>query len=317
MSSAEQSFTENIHVLRSLLPGMREGDAEAIHDARIATRRLRTVLPTVVRPGSSAPWDQLAEVIRTTNRILGRTRDIDAELDLLAEFERRAPATAPAVAAVRAHLLELQLRRRRELIKHLESIDFDALWRVAGNHLPSRRRFGAWLGREVGVPLVGAIADQALELRGAMDHASGVYFPRRAHAVRVSAKKLRYLVELLDKRVPVRRPTLKVLRDAQEALGEIHDREVLEKRVRRLRRRESVPQARAFEQLLRAESRDFFATYLTVRDKIAAADDALLRWSDGSPSRSRRLGAGALKVGAVALPSAAVVILAHRLPRSA
>jgi CHAD domain-containing protein len=316
MSRAEQSFAANLQILRSFVPAIREGDPEAIHDARIATRRLRTILPALIRLGSTAAGDHLAEVIRSTNRTLGRARDVDAQLDLLGELERRAPAIAPALAAVRASLVRAQLKRRRQLIKHLESIDFAAIPAMNGNGASSRPVLGGWFGRDVTAPLVGAIAEHALELRGAMDHASGVYFPRRAHAVRVAAKKVRYLVELLDKRMPVRRPALKVLRDAQAALGQIQDREVLEKRVKRLRRRESVPQARALVQLLQAESRDFFATYLTLREKMNAANDAVLRWSEHSASRSRRLGTNALKVGAVALPSAAVVILAHRLPRA-
>ena len=40
--------------------------------------------------------------------------------------------------------------------------------------------------------LRGRIARRADELTRAMDHAGGVYFPKRLHGVRVAAKKLRY-----------------------------------------------------------------------------------------------------------------------------
>ena len=58
----------------------------------------------------------------------------------------------------------------------------------------------------------------------AIDHASGVYFPRRAHNVRISVKKLRYLLEL---GTSSDQSGLKLLRKSQQILGDVQDRHVL------------------------------------------------------------------------------------------
>jgi CHAD domain-containing protein len=139
-----------------------------------------------------------------------------------------------------------------------------------------------------------------------------VYFPARAHAVRIAMKNLRYQVELLDVSEPGRRPALKVLRKAQEALGQIRDREVLADRLERMRRKGRVPGGRALQQLLEAESRSLFQKYLEQREKVLAMADALIQWSTRASLRRARIRAGALTVGALALPTAAVVLLANR-----
>jgi CHAD domain-containing protein len=80
-----------------------------------------------------------------------------------------------------------------------------------------------------------ALADQArtraAAVAQAIDHASGVYFPRRAHAARIEIKKLRYLIEFHD---PSDRTSLKVLRKGQEILGDIQDRQVVQGMVQEL-----------------------------------------------------------------------------------
>jgi CHAD domain-containing protein len=313
MGTAEHVFHENFHTLRSLVPDVREGRTEAIHDARVATRRLRSLFPILADGRASDADNELREVIRATSRSLGRARDVDVSLELLDEFESRAPAHASTIGAIRVHLQSEQLERRRQLIKQLESIDLDALALVANG---SRRRGGLLIGRRRAAQgeraIVRAIADFAAELGDALDRATGVYFPRRAHAVRIAAKKLRYVVELLDAGMPARKSALKLLRNVQQVLGQIHDREVLAKRVKRLRRDESIPRSRAFVRLLEAESRSLFGKYLAQRDRLRSLDDDLLRWSRPIVASDQRFGSRVLTVGAVALPSAALLMLAPR-----
>jgi hypothetical protein len=62
----------------------------------------------------------------------------------------------------------------------------------------------------------------------AIDHATGVYFPRRSHASRIAIKKFRYTMELADKtHVADLAIDLRALKKAQDVLGELHDRQEL------------------------------------------------------------------------------------------
>jgi CHAD domain-containing protein len=307
MSTVERAFSSNLHTVLSLLPSLRDGDVDAIHDARVATRRLRAALPIVAIDSPSDAWDEATKILQTAGRSLGKARDVDVALDVLEELERRAPMTAPAAAALRARLLPKRLKRRRKLIKRLESLDLRSL----ANGRPRRERaMLAWRQPPSRQIVLSSIAEGARDLRTAIEHASGVYFPARAHGVRIAMKKLRYLVELQDTSQPGRRQALKVLRQAQEGLGQLHDREILMARLKRVRRKEEIPGAAVLLQLLDAEARALFRTYVAQRKELLALTDMLL--GSSGASRVTRVTTRVLKVSAVALPSAAVLLLAGR-----
>ncbi len=207
MSTVEQTFTSSFHTMLSALPSVRDGDADAIHDARVATRRVRAVLPVLVGRRPSEPWRDLGRAIKKMGRALGEARDVDVSLDLLRDVEARSPMTAPAAASMRARLLPEQARSRRALIKRLERVDVDGLSRIAAQ-AAGRRHLVPWRADRFAPRVSAAVVKRAGQARSAIDHATGVYFPRRAHALRVALKKLRYLVELLDARdgTPARAP---------------------------------------------------------------------------------------------------------------
>jgi hypothetical protein len=62
----------------------------------------------------------------------------------------------------------------------------------------------------------------------AITHATGVYFPRRAHGARIAIKQVRYAAEIADATgVSGMESALRVLRKGQENLGDLHDRQTL------------------------------------------------------------------------------------------
>jgi hypothetical protein len=94
-----------------------------------------------------------------------------------------------------------------------------------------------------------------------------VYFPNRLHKTRIAIKRLRYAFELADRTANWRPPkALRLLKDAQDALGHVHDREVLLRRLTVFRDTErgceSDPAIDALEHYLRAEIRQFHQTFL-------------------------------------------------------
>jgi CHAD domain-containing protein len=307
------NFLSNLDALRSCLPGVSEGDGDAIHDARVATRRLRAALSLVSPAGTTDGTGQVLPTIRALGRALGRAREEDEALRLLDEIERRAPGAAAAAATMRARLLPRQLRRRRQLIKRLESLDLETVDRL-GEMVGRRSRFlPPWGVASFGQSLRAAVGRRAEAAERKVHHAAGVYFPNRAHRARIAIKKLRYLAELVERGERARKPAVRALKNAQETLGKIHDREMLLARLSDVMEDEDIHGARELARVLEAECRSIFESYRAMRPAVLSACADLRAWAERSAaSRPRpRL----LVVGALAVPSAAI-LLASRARRA-
>ena len=210
------------------LPGVFDGDIESIHQARIATRRLREVLPLMTDA------EQVTTTIRTAGQQFGLVRELDVMSRLLESLSDR----VPTVAAIELHTLRQTVRKRRDdarraMVKALEKLDLPSLRDAFVTN-------GSWLRRNtVGTAIrlrppswVGSIwmriidrKDQAVR---AIERAPAVYLPNRTHQARIGVKKLRYAVEVAaDTGVWNPPRVLKDLRRLQGVLGEEHDLQVL------------------------------------------------------------------------------------------
>jgi CHAD domain-containing protein len=220
MSPLAAFLDHNARALLSFVPALRDGRVDAVHDARVATRRLRAALGIIGPFGDHPNFDEARTLARRAARALGRVRDQDVALELLDDLERRAPAAAAAAAVCRREMVRERTAARRRLVRKLDALPLHRLPSLVSGRLP---------------PLGRALAVQARERAGhviaAIDHASGVYFPRRSHAARIEIKNLRYLVEFHD---PANVEALKVLRKSQEILGDIQDRQVVRAMVERM-----------------------------------------------------------------------------------
>src|SRR5688572_12818343 len=94
-------FRAQIHTLRETLPGVLDGVGMSIHDARIATRRVRELLPLLGDAKRRKPIEDLQSRFKRLGRSLGRVRDADVILGLLASLETRMPHAAPALVVLR------------------------------------------------------------------------------------------------------------------------------------------------------------------------------------------------------------------------
>ena len=213
MSALSTFLDTNARALLTLVPALRDGRVDAVHDARVATRRLRGALGIIDALGDYPHLDEARLLARKTARTLARVRDLDVALELLDELERRAPSSAPAAAFCRRELFRERTAARRRLVRKLDDLSLRRLPELLNGRVP---RLDRALGDQA--------RDRATAVAQAVDYASGVYFPKRAHAARIEIKKLRYLIEFHD---PSDRASLKVLRKAQEILGDIQDRQVV------------------------------------------------------------------------------------------
>ena len=223
MTRADSLFRTHLDVLLSNAPGIRDGNAVAVHDARIATRRLRALLPVALAGMAEQQQDAVSTTLRRIGRTLGATRDVDVSLEQLDGLELRIPAASRAITALRLMLLERQAFARRRMVKRLERARFDDLVTVA-RQLGSRFRFAR--SSAARACAADAIESHARTLWDRVARAGAVYFPKRTHAVRIAAKKLRYVLEFaLDG--PDRKRMLRTLKQVQKRLGVVHDRQTL------------------------------------------------------------------------------------------
>jgi len=230
------SATTPISILRShaatlveALPQLYDGDVDAVHDARVASRRVREALPL------SEPWhrpaviEDLGTMFKEIGRSLGRVRDADARLAMLSSLEARVPPAAPSLVVLRRRHDHLRQRLMRKLIKKFERLDIPTVVGdiAAGRSRASRpwaRVGGGW--RE---QLRRTLKDRAQTMHESVQHTTGVYFPNRLHRTRISVKKCRYAVEIADETGAGSDADdiLRYLRNTQDVLGDLHDDQIL------------------------------------------------------------------------------------------
>jgi CHAD domain-containing protein len=220
-----------LSVLTRSLPSAQQGDAESLHKARVATRRLRETLPIVA---SGHKGRRLDRDVRRITRALGPVRELDVALEMLGKLEVSADVPAAAVARLRQVLADERRVLREEMVRRLARVDL----RKLRKRLSAAQKRANKPGRSVSKAAEARSARErtgrrAEQLRGAMESAGGLYLPDRLHRVRVSVKKLRYALELSTKFGGARAPRkLHTLRKVQDLLGHLHDLEVLIARTR-------------------------------------------------------------------------------------
>ncbi len=289
--------SRQIAVFLSHLPGVRDATVADIHDARVATRRLRELLPLAAAE-TGASTRKACEVVGDAGRALGTVRELDVLISLCTDLGDLYPRAAGPLATTRSRLLLERENAARRLIKRLETLDLEHLREDALAHGHQRPASREW-HRELG----GRMETRATKLGNAVVHGSGVYMPNRLHRVRIHLKKLRYLAEIaID--TGVWRPA-HLRRDAarvQDLLGEMHDRQVL---LERLDATDTDPLLLA---TLRADLAHRHRSYLAQRDRLLAIVEACRRFA--AHPRGRRVRILSRAAAALLIPAGVALLAA-------
>jgi CHAD domain-containing protein len=251
-------------------PGVRLGiDAEDVHQARVATRRLRSDLRTF-QPLLDRDWaNSLREDLRWVGGELGKVRDAEVLRDrlraaagTLPDLDRRSASAvvAPLVAQVRSarrHLLTaMETDRYVEVIDHL----------VAAARAPALTTAAASPAHEV---LPSLVRRPWRSLRSGALAARGGAPDEQLHDLRIRAKRCRYAAEAAAAATGKRAASFaKEVAALQEVLGELHDAMVAEQW---LRARSQAP---------RIHETALFATGELVALQREAAERARAGWPD-------------------------------------
>ena len=255
------------------------GDIEAVHQTRVASRRLREFLPLLgLDPDTS---QKLSRQLTKITRRLGKVRELDVlslEVDQLscdggysaAALRELSADVAHERASAREHLAaKLPPKRLDEIMGRLQRIA-EQLKPEPGktSRTAIRGPRQPWL-----LALDARVAHRATRVRSAIESAGAVYSPARLHDVRIAVKKLRYASEL---RAEARRQratqAIQTLKTLQDLLGRLHDRQVLIERARHLQASSldlaAADRLGALAHVLEVDCRTLHARYMNDRELL-------------------------------------------------
>jgi CHAD domain-containing protein len=305
-TSSELVMRQRLTALARDLAGAQIGSVNAVHQSRVATRRLREALPMLA---SGRKAREVRREVRKLTRVLGPIRELDVALGMLDGLMRDGDVPVASLDVLHQLIATERTALHAAAARRIGRCDMERLRRRA----VSAVRKGPELARgrsarESGQSTViwQRAGRRAERLEAAIESAAGIYLPDRLHKVRIAVKKLRYTLEIARQMMTSRpaRPggqrstrsvhgQIATLKRAQDLLGHMHDVEVL---IARARGAQSSPAATNLQlsgdldrlvRRLENDCRRFHGRYMASRANLldicsrvmAAADRALERAS--------------------------------------
>jgi CHAD domain-containing protein len=234
-----------------------EGDQEAVHQARVATRRLRSDLRTFRHLLPPEWYTATTDELRWLGQSLGAVRDADVLLERLEAAA--ANLDVPDRSAAKQLVSRLERERADDRNALLSAMDSDRYGQLLERLATAARELPPGGARKARAASASAGAAAApgrpwRHLRGAVrdlgDHPSD----DALHQVRIRAKRLRYASEAVAPVVGKRATALaRAAVNLQDVLGELHDCVVSEGWLRDAARDAPADQALAAGLLIAAE----------------------------------------------------------------
>ena len=216
--------------LRRQLAAAIAGKDTGVHQARVASRRLREALPVLTDGLHHTRAGKAERKVRRLTQALGTVRELDVTLHLIDELAEKPGVPRAALADVRALVIEEREARRAVMLERLDGIDVAQLGRRLENVRQSLLRPTA--GHSWRAALALRIARRGRRLERAIENAGQIYAPEGLHQVRIAAKKLRYSLEIADESAVVScTEALRAINRVQDALGKLHDLQILQHHV--------------------------------------------------------------------------------------
>jgi CHAD domain-containing protein len=260
-----------------MLQGLDEGDVRALHQTRVASRRLREILPVLqVEPDVAS---RLGRRLRKVTQRLGSVRELDVLSLLIEELAASGRYDQQAMRKVSAFVGEERKRARGRL---LEKLPVDELHRIAGKlgRIESDLKTSRKTSRDWHWAIDARVTHRALALKTALAEAGSLYLPERLHRVRIALKKLRYAREVVAEAGGVdMKAELRSLKRGQDILGRLHDVQVLLDRIRRLQASLTPGESVLFRRMdslnieLENECRRLHARFMHHKDAVVAVCD--------------------------------------------
>lgn len=220
-SAAQTAIHRHLEALLKHEPGALSGDVEAIHQVRVATRRLRAALQ-LFGPFLSAPKpEMLREELAWIAFTAGAVRELDVSEEVIRACAKKIHVEAGKnLDPLWRHLKACRHNEHRKLAAELRSARYHKLVRALGGPFSINARGDAPLAA-VAVDLVRPIVHKMV---AAGEKAEAKPAAATLHRLRVSLKRSRYALEMLRPLAgrKLAKP-LERLEAMQEVLGRYHD----------------------------------------------------------------------------------------------
>ncbi len=230
-----EALQERLPALAQEIEGVRAAqDMEYVHRMRVASRRVRNALALFGDDLPQKHYEVWRVELRQITRALGAARDTDVQIICVENYAAHTDDPALRLGVER---LQLRLRQQRERLQHkvVKTLDrleqkhiLDDMYETLHELLVHGRVY------EIET-LPADLSDRAraaivLRLEEFLAYEPHIAYPERAtelHHMRIAAKHLRYTLEIFEPLYgkALRKP-LKVVKEIQEQLGEIHDCDV-------------------------------------------------------------------------------------------
>ncbi|NJN92721.1 MAG: CHAD domain-containing protein [Anaerolineales bacterium] len=215
-------------------PGTRRGeDIEALHDMRVATRRMRAAFRVFEQGYSKKTIKPLLAGLRATGRALGRVRDLDVFMETLQAYQLTLPPTEQS--GLQPLLETWSVERtaaRREMLAYLDSPEYSKFKQNFRKFVKTKG-----LGAKpvpVGMPLpyqLRHVVPSLIYKRYEAVHAFEVVLETASietlHELRIAFKQLRYTLENFEEILGQEREmVIREVKILQDHLGQLNDAHV-------------------------------------------------------------------------------------------
>jgi CHAD domain-containing protein len=256
--------------------GTRAGeDIEALHDMRVASRRLREALEIFQFCFPPKVYDRLYERTRRVTRALGHARNADVAVAYFSGLlpDSRDLLEQVALQDILRRLAKQQKRQRAAMQRELDKLTpsalpsrFEKAFDMPAQNSPTRLR-----GPRTVLTLARRLFAQRLREVFACHRAvAGEDDVEGLHKLRIAVKKLRYAIETLDFAAGENaKENLRFFKKLQTVLGDLHDCDVFiamaGKRANKLQKQGFATHLQNGYQMLLAkiagQRRDFYTDY--------------------------------------------------------
>jgi CHAD domain-containing protein len=214
---------DRVRALFRQLPPALGGDEEAIHQMRVAGRRLRVALPLIAHKPHGRRVRRARRILRELTRSAGTSRDLDVSVAL---FEARLKDRGSIDAERRTLRQRLRAARGRSRTRMAEALMDIDIARVRRD----LRAIVSW-GAELIFTALLRIRD-ARDSRGTvilqtLESLGDRFDPVALHRLRIRLRRLRYAAELAEKLTGQTGEAPVLFRQLQDVLGHVRDAHVL------------------------------------------------------------------------------------------
>jgi CHAD domain-containing protein len=233
----------------------------AVHDVRVATRRLLATLDLIAASVSDVKTTKLHRALKEQLDDIDDLRDTQV---MLAEATEQL-SSIPALVTLQIYLQKREQRFMRKAQEDIEALDIDKLEKRL-----LKIRTSLLANAETNIDLLSVVDDAFLAVikrTGKVDPAE----PATIHRVRIAFKTFRYMVEIIHPVLPdFPKKQLKQMQDYQTSMGDIQDVEVFLRTLEKFSSRDDSYDPEPVRRFYQDRHTELISAYLGGADNLAA-----------------------------------------------